>query len=78
MLRIINHEDHHNAMHFLFNQVCDPADWKAPIECIVPWSMANVYMQAIEFMTAVKPDFTRKGEQAHLSCVGYRAGPAGP
>lgn len=66
-------------MQFAFNQVCDPADWKAPIDCMVPWDTANIYMQAVEFMTGVKPEVVRMfGHCAHLTCVGYRMGPAGP
>lgn len=77
MLRTIAQTDRHNAMHFLFNQVCNTADWKAEVDCIVPWGMANVYMQAIEYMTGVHPDCTRDGALARIKCVGYRAGPAG-
>lgn len=60
-----------------FNQVCDPQDWKGPIDCIVPWDGANIYMQAIQFMTGVKPTFVKIGDNARLTCIGYRAGPAG-
>lgn len=64
-----------------FDQVCDPQDWKAAVDCLVPWDLANLYLQAIEFMTGVKPDceykITAAGQMAHLTCVGYRAGPCG-
>lgn len=64
-----------------FDQVCDPADWRGPINCLVPWDVANIYMQAIEFMTGVKPECTHTVDSgrrsAHLVCVGYRNGPCG-
>lgn len=60
-----------------FDQVCDPSDWKAPIDCEVPWDLANLYMQAIEFMTGVRPSFERSGDTARLACCGYRMGPCG-
>lgn len=61
-----------------FDQVCDPNDWKGPIDCVVPYEVANIYMQAIEFMTGVKPagSMTETG-MYRLRCVGYRAGPCG-
>lgn len=63
-----------------FDQVCDPADWKGPIDCAVPWDVANVYMQAIEFMTGLKPHseyVTGYPAMARLTCIGYRSGPCG-
>lgn len=73
--------DYPALMRLAFDQVCDKDDWRAPVNALVPWQAANVYMQAIEFMTAVRPDCERvvkEGvEYAHLTCVGYRAGPAG-
>lgn len=61
-----------------FNQVCDPEDWKAPIDCIVPWGLANLYMNAIEFMTGVTPTFERLNNgDTRLKCCGYRLGPCG-
>lgn len=61
-----------------FDQVCDPADWRGPINCVVPWRLANLYMQAIEFMTGVAPECSREGDEwARLRCCGYRLGPCG-
>ena len=63
-----------------FDHICDPADWKAPIDCEVPWEVANIYMQAIEFMTGVKPTsgyVTGYPAKARLVCKGYRNGPCG-
>lgn len=61
-----------------FDQVCNPDDWKAPIDCIVPWGLANLYMNAIEFMTGVTPQFERlENGSTRLTCIGYRMGPCG-
>lgn len=55
----------------------DPKDWKAPIDCLVHWQMANIYMAAISFMTGVTPTYEKIGDYCRLTCVGYRNGPAG-
>lgn len=64
-----------------FNQVCNKEDWKAPIDCVVPYDLANLYMQAIEFMTGVRPDGEMqplgRGQMYRLTCCGYRNGPCG-
>lgn len=65
-----------------FAQIHDPADWKAPIDCVVPYELANIYVQAIEFMVGVKPNAEAVrddviGRAFRLTCVGYRAGPCG-
>ena len=80
--RVVTPEDGAALYRLVFDQICDPADWKAPICCIVPWELANVYMQAIEFMTGVKPDAVRCtdptiGNACRLACKGYRLGPCG-
>lgn len=64
-----------------FDQVCDPADWKNAVDCYVPHDLANLYLQAIEFMTGVRPTAERVMHEGrdcyHLTCIGYRAGPCG-
>lgn len=64
-----------------FDQICDKQDWKNPVNALVPWDAANIYVQAVEHMTGapVKADFVRKEglSFAHITCVGYRMGPAG-
>ncbi len=66
-----------------FSQVSNPADWRAPFSCWVPWAMANVYMDAIEFMVGAKPTCEGRvvlssGRQVcKLNSVGYRNGPCG-
>lgn len=68
--------------HLAFSQVSDPKDWKGPIKAYVPWELATLYMDAIEFMTGVRPTAEVRripdGRQFYyLECVGYRAGPCG-
>lgn len=65
-----------------FDQICDKNDWKAPINARVPWGAANVYMDAVTYMTAAPVEcrmITQDGGQAfaHITSVGYRMGPAG-
>jgi hypothetical protein len=80
--RAVTLEGYQSLMTHAFEQVCDEVDWKAPIDCVVPHDIANIYMQAIEFMTALKPHaelITHEGKRMYrLTCFGYRQGPAGP
>jgi len=75
-IRVTNTQ-HADLMRFAFNQVCNQEDWKAPIDCLVPWELANVYIDAITFMTGVRPSYLKDGSMCRLTCIGYRAGPAG-
>ena len=67
-----------------FDQVCDPNDWRGPIDALVPLTSSDIYVQAVEFMTATKPTLKLSGHYGsdghlmlRLQSVGYRAGPAG-
>lgn len=60
-----------------FDQICREDDWKGPIDALVPWEAASVYIEAIQFMTATTPTCVQMGVRAHLTSPGYRAGPAG-
>lgn len=80
--RVVTRKDVSELYHAAFDQISDEADWKGPVCCIVPWELANLYMQAIEFMTGVKPaaekmDHAIIGNACRLTCIGYRAGPCG-
>ena len=60
--------------------VCDPKDWKAPIEAVVKNEADQaIIAEAIEFFTATIAEFT-KDDNGRLWVVadGYRMGPAGP
>lgn len=75
--------DYQALMQSAFDQVCDKADWKGPIDCIVPWHAVHLYLEAVKFMTAAEVTFERcsdaQGNPAmRVRSVGYRAGPAGP
>lgn len=66
----------------MFDQICNKEDWKAPFSAWVPWSMANVYMDSIEFMCGVRPTAGPRVDgkpfaKCFLSCIGYNAGPCG-
>lgn len=79
----IDQQVHGAVLRAAFAVCHPPEDWKAPIDVLVPWETANFYMQAIEHNTGVKPDAVRiyvpnVGTFYHLTCCGYRAGPAGP
>lgn len=77
--------EHHGAYSLLrraaFDQICDPADWKGPINALVPWEAASVYVDAVKYMTATEPmgrHVVKEGvSYCHITSVGYRMGPAG-
>lgn len=64
-----------------FDQVCNERDWKGEIDCVVPFKLANLYMNAIEFMTGVKPEGVGRiatrciTDGYRITCIGYRRGP---
>ena len=68
---------------FAFNQICCQADWKAPIDAVVPWDLANVYGKAIAHMTGTEPIYgaqhfdDRGAVVVRITAIGYRAGPCG-
>lgn len=79
--RVLTQDQHTEILRAAFDQVCNKDDWKAPIDCVVPYDLANLYMQAIEFMTGVKPEsavcMINYERMFRLTCVGYRNGPCG-
>lgn len=50
----VTREEQSDIYRAAFNQVCNKTDWKLPVDCIVPYDLANLYLQAIEFMTGSK------------------------
>ena len=44
-----------DALEALFNKVCDPEDWKAPIAVVCKGEAVNPTVAAIEFYTATNP-----------------------
>lgn len=34
-----------------FDQICDPNDWKAPVDAMVPIELLGVYLKAVQYMT---------------------------
>jgi hypothetical protein len=71
---------HHKLMQAAFDMVCDATHWKNPVDALVPWDIANVCVQSVEFMTGTKATAERvsgpNGEDlAHITAPGYYAGP---
>lgn len=65
-----------------FDNICDPIDWKKPIEAIVMGQFLHRVVAAIEFYTATNPTVTPAGKLNRrvfrVKSEGYRQGPAGP
>jgi len=62
-----------------FDEICDPEDWKAPINRCVAKDRLDLYKAAVEFYAAVELRVVREGtESVQVYSIGYRAGPAGP
>lgn len=78
-IRIVTREAQAEVYCFLFKQVCGETDWKGPVHAWVPWSMADVYMEAIMFMTGSTPmchglvTLESGREICLLTADGYRA-----
>jgi hypothetical protein len=64
----------------LFALVCDPADWKAPVDCVVPFAIGGDVQEAVVFMTGALAarETIAGGKEVRVWSVGYRAGPCGP
>ncbi len=64
----------------VFNLVCDPKDWRAPIAVWVSGEAVLPVVAAIEFMTATHPSVQLDPERMKylITSEGYRNGPAGP
>lgn len=71
-------------LHKAFDHVCNPDDWRAPIDAIVPVAELPLTVQAIGFYTGtgVKTNHAEIsgciGEFWRVQSVGYRNGPCGP
>jgi hypothetical protein len=81
-VRVVNNLDEIALFKAAFDLICDPDDWKEPIDCIVPISSAGFFASAIKSMTAtevfVKEDKSVPEGMIHLTSIGYRAGSTGP
>lgn len=61
-----------------FDQVANPADWKAPISAQIKENERMVVAAAIEFYTATIAHFTKAGPNLlNVIAKGYHLGPAG-
>jgi hypothetical protein len=73
-----NGEKHVELLRLAFNAVCNPNDWKAPVDAIVPFEAASMYYDAIVFVTGTTPKSERTVDgNMRLMAIGYRAGPCG-
>lgn len=65
-------------MKAIFTAVCNPDDWKAPIDCRVPNNMRDLTIEAIEYVAGVKAQVVSETTiDVRIKCVGYRMGPCG-
>ena len=64
----------------VFDAICDPDDWRAPIAVSVSGEAVLPVVAAIEFYTATNPSVSLNVERMKylVTSVGYRNGPAGP
>ena len=64
----------------VFDKVCDPDDWRAPIAVWAAGEAVLPVVAAIEFMTATHPRVQLDSERMRylIESEGYRNGPAGP
>jgi hypothetical protein len=78
---IVNQYEIERAQHkYYFDKVCDPTDWKNPINAEVDATDLYATLDAIQFFTATKATYTttNNGLSYQVKSVGYRNGPAGP
>lgn len=70
--------EYQKLMQDVFRMISNPDDWKAPIDCIVPFAAAATFHEAIVFVTGTVPKSERApGGDFRLTSVGYRMGPCG-
>lgn len=49
---LVEHEGKYSELlHIAFEQVRNPEGWTKPLNALVPWEVANIYIQAIEYVT---------------------------
>jgi len=61
-----------------FDMVCDPDDWKGPINARITRDRVRITRAAIEFFTATRAEFEFGLWDVAVKSIGYRMGPAGP
>ena len=69
----------HEELGAIFDKVCDPDDWKAPIAVWCPGEVVLPICEAIRFFTATEPKVELDTARMRylITSEGYRAGPAG-
>jgi hypothetical protein len=68
------------ALETAFNQICDPIDWKNPINRVISTRAVPLAREAIRYFTATDTIEMDAGEpgKTRIVSIGYRHGPAGP
>ena len=68
-----------DLIHRAWGLICNIADPRGPLNCIVPLGCEAFYRHVIVTMTATEPLMTiLSAREVRLESIGYRAGPAGP
>jgi|TARA_Y100000310_G_scaffold117504_1_gene116265 hypothetical protein len=75
----MTHKQTHDELETIFAKVCDPEDWKAPIEVWCRGEAVLPTCEAIRFFTATEPKVELDPARMRylITSEGYRAGPAG-
>ena len=79
-MRTVTLAQYHDLLRTAFDQIAPKDDWKGPIEAVVPWELANLYCQAVVFMTATDANYEfieGSDMKGLITAPGYNAGPAG-
>jgi hypothetical protein len=61
-----------------FSLICNPDDWKAPIDCEVPFHAASFFHEVIVYVTGTVPESEKlPNGNFRMTSIGYRMGPCG-
>jgi len=74
-----NYEEAQARLTAAFEVVCEPGDWRAPIDAVIPpGNSLPLIAEAIIHFTGTVPRFFRVGTTYRVKAAGYREGPCGP
>ena len=67
------------ALEAAFDDVCNPDDWKSPIDSVCRADQQDIVSRAVVFFTATVPTFDPipGTNKVRVTALGYRRGPAG-
>jgi hypothetical protein len=73
-----NSQAYRDLIQHAFSQICNPRDWKAPVDCVVPYAHASMFYDAIVSITGTVPTSERTIDgHMRMTAIGYRNGPCG-